>query len=216
MAPPQPRWPRPLLARSSPGRRAPLRPRRAGKSAFRPLRRRQGSRFTFKAARGLLGRPAGWGQRGPLAAAGPSEPGRAPGLERAPGPSGRRRSARADRAGRGGSGSAGLGAGRLRARPAGAPGPPAGGGAVLGAAAAARPLRGEGSAGRRASLWEGSSWAGPEGTGSRRSPLPCGTGLRSRRAPGEGRRGSACLVGRACSEGPGLALQEGSGSPAGE
>lgn len=110
---------------------------------FSPLRRRQGTGFTFKAAQGLLGRPAGWRRWNLLTAAGLGEAGREPELEREAGPSGRRRSTRADRAGRGGA------LGRPR------------GGVVLGAACErARPARGEGGAvlggrGRELGLFRG-------------------------------------------------------------
>lgn len=140
------------------------------KGVFRPLRRRQGAGFTFKAAQGLLGRPAGWRRRDQLTAAGPGEaapePEPEPEPEREAGLSGRLRSARADRAG-----GRELGVG-LR------------GGVVWGAARErTRPARGEGARfwmtgvgsfqGRRGpqdvmlAYGEGSSWARPGGEGTR-------------------------------------------------
>lgn len=71
----------------------------AEKSVFRPLRRRRGSGFTFKAARGLLGRLAGWRRWDPLPAVGPSETGREPEPEPEQGPE-REAQVRADRLGR--------------------------------------------------------------------------------------------------------------------
>ena len=152
---PRPRIPSPCLEWAQPACsfKAASGPRRV----FSPLRRRQGTGFTFKAAQGLLGRPAGWRRWDLLTAAGPGEAGREPEPEREAGPSGRRRSTRADRAGRGGAlgrprGGVVLGAACERARPArgeGAQSWVAGGGISA--------FSGEGSAGCRAGLW-GAAW----------------------------------------------------------
>lgn len=162
---------------------------------FSPLRRRQGTGFTFKAAQGLLGRPAGWRRWNLLTAAGLGEAGREPELEREAGPSGRRRSTRADRAGRGGAlgrprGGVVLGAACERARPArgeGARSWVAGGGSSA--------FSGEGSAGCRAGLW-GASW-GEGGTKNPRSQL-----LRGRVSPGSScPRGGALWLGQPVGKG---------------
>lgn len=125
----------PAPARSRPGSRS-FKAAGRRRACFAPSDAR-GSGFTFKAARRLLGRAAGWRRWDPFTAAGPSETGREPESEREPARAG----------GAGPRGPVGPGAGSSRAHPRGR-------GAAWGAGGGSWARSGG------AGLWGGSPWAG--------------------------------------------------------